>query len=343
MKANRLGIKAILLTVVCALIIGIGASPANAVGKQQHVVVAKADFHFIVDGKVYHAPKETQGFLYNNRTYVPIRFASYLLEKWVVWDQKTSTVSVTVPSDDQLKQLQSYKKQYLMPNVDTSKPASAYKKENIYALVDAAGYNFFGKEQSIPKDVTTFLHKGTLYVPLRYFAELIQHDISYDSATKSIIMNSRGGSDTGNNGNNSNNGNNGGSTTNPDNGTGGTTAPGSGNGGTTNPGTPGEVDKPTRAELVSAAKAQLSRMETRLTTLAFSLYEKYEAATTAEEKQKYIDEGFALMGQTDADVQAVIDQLNKDLAKYDYEIGNDGAEFLETYKAKKEAALAKFL
>lgn len=340
MKANRLGIKAILLTVVCALIIGIGASPANAVGKQQHVVVSKADFHFIVDGKVYHAPKETQGFLYNNRTYVPIRFASYLLEKWVVWDQKTSTVSVTVPSDDQLKQLQSYKKQYLMPNVDTSKPASAYKKENIYALVDAAGYNFFGKEQSIPKDVTTFLHKGTLYVPLRYFAELIQHDISYDSATKSIIMNSRGGSDTGNNGNN---GNNGGSTTNPDNGTGGTTAPGSGNGGTTNPGTPGEVDKPTRAELVSAAKAQLSRMETRLTTLAFSLYEKYEAATTAEEKQKYIDEGFALMGQTDADVQAVIDQLNKDLAKYDYEIGNDGAEFLETYKAKKEAALAKFL
>src|SRR5690606_1606054 len=178
--------------------VSIGTTPVNAVTKQKNVVVYKANFHFVVNGQVYHAPKDTQGFLYNNRTYVPIRFASYLLEKSVEWSQSTSTVSVKLPSDSQLKQLQNYKKQYLVPNVDVKKPASSLKKETIYTLVDAAGYNFFGKAQALPKDVTTFLHKGTLYVPLRYFAELIQHDISYNAATHTITMNASSKDSNGN-------------------------------------------------------------------------------------------------------------------------------------------------
>lgn len=330
MQASKLSIKALLLTIVCVLLIGIGALPtANAVGKQQYVTVYKADFHFVVDGQVYHAPKDMQAFLYNNRTYVPIRFASYLLEKWVEWNGATSTVSVKMPSANQLKQLQSYKKQYLVPNVDTSKPASSLKKETIYALVDAAGYNFFGKEQAIPKDVTTFMHKGTLYVPLRYFAELIQHDITYSSASNSVIMKSRSGSD-------SESGNNGGST-NPGNG--GTTNPGTGNGG----GTPGEVAKPTRAELVAAAEAQLKRMESKLATQAYSLYEKYTKASSDEEKLSYIAQAKQEINNADAEVERIINQLNKDLASYDYEIGNDGAKFLETYNARKEAVIGDFL
>jgi len=342
-KANKLGIKAILLAIVCVLMVTVGASPANAVPKQKNVVVYKADFHFVVDGQVYHAPKDTQGFLYNNRTYVPIRFASYLLEKSVEWNQSTSTVSVKLPTESQLKQLQNYKKQYLMPNVDLKKPASSLKKETIYTLVDAAGYNFFGKEQKIPEDVTTFMHKGTLYVPLRYFAELIQHDISYSSATHTITMKARSSNGNGNS-------NTDGTTTNP--GTGNNENPGNGSGGTgTNPGggtgggvtTPGEgeVAQPTRAELVSAAEKKMKALRNSLTPQVMSLYNKYTKAEDAEEAAGYIEQGFALLKKADAQVEAILDGLNADLEKYDYEIGDDAAKFEAQYDAEKAALYAK--
>jgi len=326
-KANKLGIRAILLAIACVLMVTIGTTPVNAVTEQKNVVVYKANFHFVVNGQVYHAPKDTQGFLYNNRTYVPIRFASYLLEKSVEWNQMTSTVSVKLPSESQLKQLQNYKKQYLVPNVDVKKPASSLKKETIYTLVDAAGYNFFGKEQAIPKDVTTFLHKGTLYVPLRYFAELIQHDISYNSATHTITMNTRIQNDNGGNGNG--NGNTGGTVTDPD--TGNNVNPGGG---------VGEVTPPTRAELVSAADAQLKRMEQRVTTIGYTMYEEYSSATTPEEIQSIKDEFWALIAKTDGEVQAILSQLDKDLTTYNYEVGTDSADLRATYDAKKEVALA---
>ncbi|MEK4251419.1 stalk domain-containing protein [Paenibacillus sp. FSL W7-1287] len=327
MKANKLGIRAILLAIACVLMVSIGTTPVNAVTKQKNVVVYKANFHFVVNGQVYHAPKDTQGFLYNNRTYVPIRFASYLLEKSVEWNQMTSTVSVKQPSESQLKQLQNYKKQYLVPNVDVKKPASSLKKETIYTLVDAAGYNFFGKEQSIPKDVTTFLHKGTLYVPLRYFAELIQHDISYSSATHTITMNTRSQNGDGDNG--TGNGNTGGTVTDP--GTGDIENPGSG---------AGEVVPPTREELVSAVDSQLRRMEQRVTTIGYTMYEKYSNATTPEEIQSIKDEFYALIAKTDGEVQAILSQLDKDLTTYNYEVGSDSADFRAAYEAKKEVALA---
>jgi len=346
-KANKLGIRAILLAIACVLMVSIGTTPVNAVTKQKNVVVYKANFHFVVNGQVYHAPKDTQGFLYNNRTYVPIRFASYLLEKSVEWNQMTSTVSVKQPSESQLKQLQNYKKQYLVPNVDVKKPASSLKKETIYTLVDAAGYNFFGKEQSIPKDVTTFLHKGTLYVPLRYFAELIQHDISYSSATHTITMNTR--SQNGDGGNGTGNGNTDGTTTNP--GTGNNENPGNGSGevGATPPSggsegepIPGEVTQPTRAELVSAAEAKMKRMKRDLTAKVYSLYDKYTKADEAG-KEKYLEEGFDLLDKADAEVGSIASQLNKDLEKYNYDVGDDAAKLEEQYEAEKAALYAKLI
>jgi len=330
-KANKLGIRAILLAIACVLMVSIGTTPVNAVTKQKNVVVYKANFHFVVNGQVYHAPKDTQGFLYNNRTYVPIRFASYLLEKSVEWNQMTSTVSVKQPSESQLKQLQNYKKQYLVPNVDVKKPASSLKKETIYTLVDAAGYNFFGKEQSIPKDVTTFLHKGTLYVPLRYFAELIQHDISYSSATHTITMNTRSQNGDGGNGNGNGNGNTGGTVTDP--GTGDIENPGSG---------AGEVVPPTREELVSAAQGKLDQLQSRLSTRAYSLLQKYRAAD-AEEKVELIAEAQQALTQADSDVQAILDQLDKDLTTYKYEIGSDSANFKAAYVEQKNAFLSSII
>lgn len=347
MKANKLGIRAILLAIACVLMVSIGTTPVNAVTKQKNVVVHKANFHFVVNGQVYHAPKDTQGFLYNNRTYVPIRFASYLLEKSVEWNQMTSTVSVKQPSESQLKQLQNYKKQYLVPNVDVKKPASSLKKETIYTLVDAAGYNFFGKEQSIPKDVTTFLHKGTLYVPLRYFAELIQHDISYSSATHTITMNTR--SQNGDGGNGTGNGNTDGTSTNP--GTGnenpgngssevGVTPPGGGSGGEPTP-TPGEVTPPTRAELVSAAETKMKALRNSLTPKVMSLYNQYTKAEDDDEAAGYLAEGLALLEKANTQVDTILDKLNEDLEKYNYDVGDDAAKLKKQYEDEKAALISK--
>jgi len=309
-----------LLAMICTLLISVGTTPAAyAAGKQQNVIVNKADFHFIVDGKVYHAPKETQGFLYNNRVYVPIRFASYLLEKWVDWNNSTATVSIKMPSATQLKQLQGYKAQYLKSNADTSKAASAWKKETIYASVDVASYNFFGKKLAIPNDVTTFIHKGTLYVPLRYFAESIQHEITYNSATKSVIMNARSNNEQ----------------TSPDGST--------GNDGHSGSGSNGEVTPPTRAEIVAATETELKQLETRLSTKAFALATKIANASSSDERAQYIAQGWQAVADADVEVAAIIEKMNAELTKYDYEIGEDGQKFLELYEAKKDAMYQKFL
>lgn len=328
--------------IVFVLIASIGATSVNAVPSKKSITLQKADFHFIVDGQVYHAPKESQGFLYNNRTYVPVRFASYLVENWVEWNQTTSTVSVTVPSATQLKQLQSYKAQYLDKKADVTKAASGWKQEKVTTSLDVATFNFFGKVQANPSDATTFLYDGTLYVPIRYFAELVDLEITYQSSTKSVIIKTRNQSGNGS-GNEPGSGSNGGSSNGSSNENPGTgSGNGAANGGNTSGGS-GEQVVPTREELVSATKAELTSLKNSLTSKVYNLYTKYSEATSDEDKQKYLAEGVELLTTADIQVENIADKLNQELAKYDYELGNDAADLLAQYKKEKAALYTKLM
>lgn len=333
MMTTRKTFKLVMATALaCMMLCSILLMPITAATKQQKVTITQVDLHFVLDGKVYHTPADQQGFIYNDRTYVPIRFASYLFEKWVGWNQTTATVSVSEPTDNQLKQLQQKKDTYLAKGVDATKPASGSKKISVVASLDAANYIFFGTEKATPKDTTSILYKGTVYVPIRFFSESIKHDITYDSKTRSVIMTTKQSVVE----DDKNQGSKPGTGTDAGTGTGTDTPAGGDIGGGVNP------EVPTRESIVEATNKELKRLDTACSTNAYTLYEKYSSAADAD-KAKYLQEGYAMLGDCDSKVDSVLAKLDAELAKYDYEIGNDSTVFLSTYKAKKEALLAKFL
>src|SRR5687768_10841115 len=75
---------------VIGILIGlmISGSVAYAGGASVEVIFKKVKI--MIDG-VEKQPKDGS-FIYNNKTYVPIRFMGEMMEKDVKWDGKTSTI-----------------------------------------------------------------------------------------------------------------------------------------------------------------------------------------------------------------------------------------------------------
>jgi|GEM_PF-3886099 len=72
-----------------------------AAGTLQSIPVTFAPLRYIFDGTEKTPPPTTPGFIYNNTTYVPLRFVVESVGKRVGWDGATSTVTVTTPSATQ--------------------------------------------------------------------------------------------------------------------------------------------------------------------------------------------------------------------------------------------------
>jgi len=295
--------------------------PVQAADNKQRIEIQRVDLHFIIEGQVYHTSKDQQAFVYNGRTYVPVRFASQILEKYVSWNQSTATVSVLSPTDSQLKQLKLKKLDYLTPKADPTKPASGYTKQSIVASEDAAKYVFFGKEQAVPKDTTTFLYDGTVYVPIRFFSDMIQFDVVFDAKAKSITMAPK-----------KPNGNQ-------------TTKPGSNN--NTSEGKPGtsptdDPNKPTRESIVSETSKAFDKLDNSCSSQAKSLFKSYNDAKSSQEKNNYLSQGLVLMENCEKQVEGTIESMETKLAKYGYELGEEGNNFRKTYSDKKAAMFAQF-
>lgn len=302
--------------------------PIEAASNQQKVTIDRVNIHFIMDGQVYHAPKEQQSFIYEGRTYVPVRFASYLSEKWVDWNQQTATVVVQEPTAVQLKGLQSNKKNYLVPNADSSKPASETKKQVVTASLDVANYTFFGKAYGKPKNYTTLMIDNTIYVPVRYFGELMGTEVSYSAINKSISMTTKKPA-TDNGGNNGSTGN-------------GTNTGSEGE----QPGGNGEipvVEQVSRESIVTAAYDSLSSLESTCVSQVTDIAKNYKAATTKEDQDKYFDQGYALLFDCDSKVDSILTKLDNDLKKNGYEVGEDSANFRKEYTTKKQTLLAQLM
>lgn len=332
-------VKRMVQTISLLLVLLVGGSaigsPISEAASQKSFTIERIDMHFIVDGKVYHTPKDQQAFVYKGRTYVPIRFASYLFENWVVWDQANATVNIDHPTAAQLKQLQQFKGQYLTPNADITKPASVGRTEKIAQNTIETNYKFYGVKQPAPSDAITVNYKGTVYVPVRYFSTQTNSTISYNGAAKSITMKlakNQGDSNAGN-GSGENGGKPGGSgegTTDP-----GAVDPGNGSGAI-------DPSKPTRESIVDATQTKLEELQSGCSTKASSLYNKFLSAADSD-KQTYINQGFAALDDCDAKFGAAISSMNSQLEQHGYESGDEAATFQKKYDDTKAAMLSKFL
>ncbi|KRE47923.1 stalk domain-containing protein [Paenibacillus sp. Soil522] len=130
------------------------------------------------DGQALKLPDGQYSFIYQGRTYVPIRYISYALQKSVNWDGKKATVSE--PTEQELAAM---KKQLQHTSTGSDKPQAGV--EITIQPVNAA-LVFDGKAAPLPAGQPLFGYKGSIYVPLRFLSESVGTQISFDPVTKTV-------------------------------------------------------------------------------------------------------------------------------------------------------------
>ncbi|MBW4084524.1 copper amine oxidase N-terminal domain-containing protein [Paenibacillus sp. S150] len=157
---------------------------ASAATVTESIKVKSMDVKMIFDGVNMQPPTGQYVFIYNNATYVPLRFVSYALQKSVSWDAKNVKVTVAEPSTSELVVI----KEYLMNAVNGNSAAAANK--NIVLSKVKASYVFNGSAKAVPTGQGSYILNGSLYVPLRFLSESVGNSISWDQKTKTITAES---------------------------------------------------------------------------------------------------------------------------------------------------------
>ncbi|MCE3202849.1 copper amine oxidase N-terminal domain-containing protein [Paenibacillus sonchi] len=157
---------------------------ASASTINDSIKVPTMDVKMVFDGVTIQPPAGQYVFMYNNTTYVPLRFMSYALQKSVSWDAKNVKVTVAEPSSSELVVI----KEYLMNAGSGSSAATASK--NIVLGKVKASYVFSGSAKAVPSGQGSYLLNGSLYVPLRFLSESVGNSISWDQKNKTITASS---------------------------------------------------------------------------------------------------------------------------------------------------------
>lgn len=130
------------------------------------------------DGQALKLPDGQYSFIYQGRTYVPIRYISYALQKSVSWDGVKATISE--PTE---KELAALKKQ-LQSAAGTSLKPQASVEITIQPV--KAGLVFDGKAATLPAGQSLYTYKGSIYVPIRFLSESVGTQIGFDPVTKTV-------------------------------------------------------------------------------------------------------------------------------------------------------------
>ncbi|MHA6533619.1 copper amine oxidase N-terminal domain-containing protein [Paenibacillus sp. BAC0078] len=176
------------------LLLLIGAAPltasaplsASAAATTDSIKVQSMNVKMVFDGVSMQPPAGQHVFMYNNITYVPLRFVSYALQKSVSWDAKNVKVTVTEPSSSELVAI----KEYLMNAGSASNATSSATKDIVLSKVKAS-YVFNGSVKAVPSDQGSYILGGSVYVPLRFLSESVGNVITWDQKTKTITAASK--------------------------------------------------------------------------------------------------------------------------------------------------------
>jgi len=169
--------------VAASLLFG-GAAMATGL-YQRSIEVAFVPLTYLFDGTERVPPQDQQGFIYNNRTYVPLRFMSEALGKPVEYDPETYTIYVgrreaLLPSlwaNVENKGGGTYKLQYFEKGAQTIRGEEMERAVLISAMSALPGP---GQQQaSVTTQLSVSLRvpegggvlSGTLFVPVHYFGQ----------------------------------------------------------------------------------------------------------------------------------------------------------------------------
>lgn len=306
------------------LVVTLALAPlSNVMAEKQKVSIAYAPLHYIYDGKEYIPPEDQQGFLYKysdrySSTYVPVRFAAYMIDKWVDWDPETHTVIVRDPTRDEAIEitdinLNAIVRESHIVEADHSK----IKYHDIEAITNVK-FEFDGELVQPPAEQPGLIINGRTFVPLRFFSESFGIQIEWDGPTYSVIAMSEAyvaelarieeelgeAVDLA------------------------TLLPGVRD--------PSSSNKPSSSSLITAAEAQIAALKSKALSYFLTLLSQYNHAEQAE-KERIIASAEAKLAQFDEEFAFIMEALASQLELYDYDTAVI-ASYEEQYAEEKRLA-----
>ncbi len=166
--------KFIIYLAIAGLLLTSVAPIAVAATGSQTIEVTYRDITIWVDGK--QIPADTEPFLVQSRTFVPLRAIAEALGRSVSWDDPTNRVIIGPPSTESAPP--DITEEGVVPTAPGSQTIEvSYRDISIW--VD-------GKQ--ISPDTEPFLVQSRTFVPLRAIAEALGRSVSWDDPTNRVII-----------------------------------------------------------------------------------------------------------------------------------------------------------
>lgn len=284
--------------------------------KTSIIKVNTVDVKMVFDGVTLVPPSGQVVFIYNNTTYVPLRFMSYALQKTVAWDAKNLKVTVNEPNSSELVVI----KEYLM-NAMNNQSAPASKALTLNDV--KAKFVFNGNAKNLPASQSSYILNGTLYVPLRFLSESVGNQIKWDQKTKTITATSasyQGQNESNTTGSSSPSA---------------IATPAPVKGATAEGGTSG-TGTITYEQITSTTEAKLTALRSQSTSTLMSLALEYFNATDDAAKASIVARGKQQLASFTANFNDIIADAEKQLTANGY-----NTDIINQYRATFEAELQK--
>lgn len=178
-------LSVILAAVIFASCLGIGAGAELQL--QSKNINVTTGIKINVDGAEF-IPVDSEGapvevFLYNGTTYLPVRGISNLFGLGIEWDNETKSVYLGSRGGQTLPKYSG--------KADVSTSPFAVEAKNITVFTGASIYyndEYFVPTGSDGEVVEVFLYNGTTYLPVRAVSNLMNTDIDWDQANKTVLL-----------------------------------------------------------------------------------------------------------------------------------------------------------
>lgn len=136
---------------------------ALAAERPEQVEIHQAPLQVVVDGAIYAPPAEQSGILYQNSTYVPLRFAAYALGLGVEWDGDSYTVNVANPDAAAAKAVEEYRGKTKKPDNALSRVGTSdVKPKRISVYFKPVTYIFNGIQAAPSENQPAFRYSNGL-------------------------------------------------------------------------------------------------------------------------------------------------------------------------------------
>ncbi|QAY67790.1 copper amine oxidase N-terminal domain-containing protein [Paenibacillus protaetiae] len=300
-----------LLAAVCLLVPLASAAPAAGTVQVQSQPVT-----LVFDGQKLQLPEGQYAFLYENRTYVPIRFISYALQKSVKWDNAAKTVRVTEPAPEEKAALADSLAKAAAAAL--SSPAAPASRPLTITPVTAK-LSFDGTEKALPAGQSIYNYNNSIYVPIRFLSEASGTNVNWDGKTGTITGESASyraaQGEQGSGGGNEGNGD----------------SAGDGSGLVVQPG------KESLEDIQAKAESKLTALQNTYEPQFQAMIANYKKAATDQARNSIIAQGEAKLDECDKKFRKILDDTAKELRANGYDAYVDG--IISGYQAQYDAML----